>query len=49
MSWSAVDYTICAVRIRGEIGYELWHVKECVARADTAAKLRQIAACGDGV
>jgi hypothetical protein len=44
VSWSAGNYTICAVRVSGEIHYELWHVKEFLARADTAAKLRDVAA-----
>jgi hypothetical protein len=49
MSWSAGDYTICAVRIRGDIRYELWRAKEFVTRADTAAKLREVAARRDGI
>lgn len=48
-SWVASHWTICAVRMRGEIVYELWRNSAFVARADDAKTLREIAAAGGAV
>ena len=48
-SWTFGSYTICAVRMRGEIVYELWRNSAFVARADDAKTLREIAAAGGAV
>ncbi len=40
------DYTIAAVRLDGELIYELWLKDSFIARANDAATLRQIAEQG---
>lgn len=48
-SWVWGTYTICAVRYRGDVTYELWKNSAFVARASDAATLRTIAAAGGAV
>jgi hypothetical protein len=48
-SWIFGSFTICAVRFRGEITFELWRNSAFVARADDAKTLRVIAASGGAV
>jgi hypothetical protein len=45
-SWIFGGYTICAVRLRGQLTFELWHNSAFVARADDAKTLRVVAASG---
>jgi hypothetical protein len=48
-SWTAGPFTICAVRYRGDITYELWRNSAFSARASDAATLREVAAAGGAV
>lgn len=45
-SWIYGSWTICAVRVRGEVVFELWKNSAFVGRADDAKTLRTIAAAG---
>ena len=48
-SWTHGYWTICAVRYRGDVTYELWRNSAFVARASDAKPLREIAAAGGAV
>jgi len=48
-SWIYGSYTICAVRMRGEVVFELWKNSAFMCRADDAATLRTVAASGGAV
>jgi hypothetical protein len=48
-SWVFGSYTICAVRYRGDLTYELWKNSAFCARASDAATLREVAAAGGAV
>jgi hypothetical protein len=48
-SWVSGEYTICAVRYRGDVTYELWRNSAFCARASDAATLREVAAAGGAV
>ena len=48
-SWTHGYWTICAVRYRGDVTYELWRNSAFVARASDAKTLREIAAAGGAV
>ena len=48
-SWVHDCWTICAVRYRGDLTYELWKNSAFCARASDAATLRTIAAAGGAV
>lgn len=48
-SWVCEQWTICAVRVRGELCYELWRNSAFVARATDSQTCREIAAAGGAV
>lgn len=48
-SWVCSEYTICAVRVRGEVMFELWRNSAFCCRADDAETLRNVAAAGGAV
>jgi hypothetical protein len=48
-SWVFGSFTICAVRMRGEIVYELWKNSAFCCRADDPQTLRTVAAAGGAV
>lgn len=48
-SWVASEYTICAVKVRGEVTYELWRNSAFIARAADSQTCREIAAAGGAV
>ena len=48
-SWHCGNYTICAVRVKGAIHFELWHDREYLARAPDADTCRKLAADGGTV
>lgn len=48
-SWTHGYWTICAVRYRGDLTYELWRKSDFCARDREAKTLRVIAASGGGV
>ena len=48
-SWVCGSYTICAVRVNGEIQFELWRNSAFCCRAPDAATLRTVAAAGGAV
>ena len=47
-SWIYGSWTICAVRVRGELQYELWRHGNICARDTDTQTLRVIASCGGG-
>jgi hypothetical protein len=48
-SWTHGEYTICCVRYKGQLTFELWKNSAFMARADDAATLRVIAKAGGAV
>jgi len=48
-SWTFGVFTICAVRYRGDVTYELWRNSAFMARDRDAQTLRVIAASGGAV
>lgn len=48
-AWVCGRYSICAVRVKGELQFELWKDSEFLGRAADAATLRTIAAGGGAV
>lgn len=48
-SWVYGSYTICAVRIKGVVEFELWKNSAFCARAPDAKTCREIAAAGGAV
>ena len=48
-SWIYGSYTICAVRVKGELQFELWRNSAFCCRAADAATLRTVAASGGAV